>query len=39
MYLLVSGPLALFARPEMRAERYSYGVITPSAALGLLKAI
>lgn len=39
MYLLVSGPLALFARPEIRAERYSYSVITPSAALGLLKAI
>ena len=39
MFLKVSGPFALFARPEMRAERYSYEVITPSAAEGLLKAI
>lgn len=39
MFLRVTGPLALFARPEMRAERYSYDMIPPSAAQGLLKSI
>lgn len=35
----VSGPLALFTRPEMKVERVSYDVITPSAARGILEAI
>ncbi len=33
------GDRALFTRPEMKAERVSYDVITPSAARGLLEAI
>lgn len=37
--LLVSGPLACFTRPEMKVERVSYDVITPSAARGILEAI
>jgi len=32
MYLKVTGPFALFARPEIRAERISYDFMTPSAA-------
>lgn len=35
----VSGPLALFTRPEMKVERVSYEVLTPSAARGILEAI
>ena len=35
----VWGPYALFSRPELKAERYSYDVMTPSAARGLLEAI
>lgn len=35
----VWGPRALFARPEMKVERVSYDVITPSAARGILDAI
>jgi CRISPR-associated protein Cas5d len=35
----VSGPYALFTRPEMKVERVSYDVITPSAARGILEAI
>jgi len=35
----VSGPLACFTRPELRAERVSYEVMTPSAARGILEAI
>lgn len=35
----VWGPYALFSRPEMKVERCSYDVITPSAARGLLEAI
>jgi CRISPR-associated protein Cas5d len=34
-----SGPLACFTRPELKAERVSYPVITPSAAKGILEAI
>jgi CRISPR-associated Cas5-like protein len=30
---------ALFSRPEMKVERFSYDVITPSAARGILEAI
>ena len=37
--LKVWGPLALFTRPENKAERLSYDVITPSAARGILDAI
>ncbi len=33
------GPRALFSRPEMKVERVSYDVITPSAARGVLEAI
>lgn len=35
----VSGPRACFTRPEMKAERVSYGVITPSAARGIIEAV
>ncbi len=35
----VWGDYALFSRPELRVERYSYDVITPSAARGILEAI
>lgn len=35
----VSGPYALFTRPEMKVERVSYDVITPSAARGILEAV
>lgn len=35
----VWGYYALFTRPEMKAERCSYDVITPSAARGILEAI
>lgn len=37
--LHVWGERALFTRPEMKAERVSYDVMTPSAARGLLEAI
>ena len=37
--LLVSGEYACFTRPEMKAERVSYDVMTPSAARGILEAI
>ncbi len=33
------GPLACFTRPELKAERMSYAVPTPSAARGLFEAI
>ena len=35
----VWGDYALFTRPEMKVERVSYDVITPSAARGILEAI
>lgn len=35
----VWGDYALFSRPELKVERYSYDVMTPSAARGLLEAI
>ncbi len=35
----VSGKNALFTRPEMKVERVSYDVMTPSAARGILEAI
>lgn len=37
--LRVSGAHACFTRPEMKAERVSYDVMTPSAARGILEAI
>lgn len=37
--LRARGPLACFTRPEMKAERVSYEVMTPSAARGLFEAI
>ncbi len=37
--LRVWGEYALFTRPEMKVERVSYDVITPSAARGLIEAI
>lgn len=37
--LLVEGPRACFTRPEMKAERVSYDVITPSAARGIIEAV
>lgn len=35
----VQGAYALFTRPEMRVERMSYDVITPSAARGIIEAV
>ena len=35
----VRGPFACFTRPEMKVERVSYPVMTPSAARGVLEAI
>ena len=35
----VWGKYALFSRPEMKTERVSYDVITPSAARGLIEAV
>lgn len=37
--LKVRGEYACFTRPEMKVERVSYDVITPSAARGILEAI
>lgn len=37
--LQIWGNLALFTRPEMKVERVSYDVITPSAARGIVEAI
>src|SRR5208283_1092024 len=36
---LVSGEFACCIRPEMKVERVSYDVMTPSAARGILEAI
>ena len=35
----VRGPYALFTRPEMKVERVSYDIITPSAARGIIEAV
>lgn len=35
----VQGRYALFTRPEMKVERVSYDIITPSAARGIIEAI
>jgi CRISPR-associated protein Cas5d len=37
--IIVSGSLAIFSRPELKVERVSYPVITPSAARGVFEAI
>lgn len=37
--VLIEGPRACFTRPEMKAERVSYDVITPSAARGIIEAV
>lgn len=37
--LAVWGDLALFSRPDLRVERVSYPVITPSAARGVFEAV
>lgn len=37
--LRIEGEFACFTRPEMKVERVSYDVITPSAARGILEAI
>jgi len=39
IHLKTWGDLACFTRPEMKVERVSYSVMTPSAARGLLEAI
>jgi CRISPR-associated protein Cas5d len=39
LHLRTWGDLACFTRPEMKVERVSYPVITPSAARGLLESI
>lgn len=37
--LKVWGEYACFTRPEMKVERVSYDVMTPSAARGILEAV
>jgi len=37
--LRARGPLACFTRPELKVERVSYPVMTPSSARGLLEAV
>lgn len=37
--LKVWGPYACFTRPEMKVERVSYDIMTPSAARGILEAV
>jgi CRISPR-associated protein Cas5d len=34
-----SGPLAIFSRPELKTERFSYQVPTPSALRGIVEAV
>jgi CRISPR-associated protein Cas5d len=35
----ISGEYACFSRPELKVERVSYDVITPSAARGIIEAV
>ena len=37
--IIVSGDFACWTRPELKVERVSYDVPTPSALIGLLKSI
>ena len=39
VHLRVWGDWACFTRPEMKVERVSYPVMTPSAARGILEAV
>jgi CRISPR-associated protein Cas5d len=39
MLIRVSGPMALYTRPEFKVERVSYDTLTPTAAQGILEAI
>jgi len=39
LHLRARGQLACFTRPELKVERVSYPVITPSAARGLIEAV
>ena len=39
MRIEVWGPYGCFSRPEMKTERVSYDIITPSAARGLVESI
>lgn len=39
LVVAVRGPYACFTRPELKSERVSYPVMTPSAAKGILEAI
>src|SRR5260370_39104879 len=39
IHVRVSGDRACFTRPEMKVERVSYDVMTPSAARGILEAV
>lgn len=39
MQIEVWGKYALFTRPELKTERVSYEVITPSAARGLIESV
>lgn len=39
MLLEIKGKRALFSRPELKVERHSYDVPTPSAIMGILKAV
>lgn len=39
LMLRIRGPVACFTRPELKAERVSYPVMTPSAARGVLEAV
>ena len=39
MRVEITGRYAMFSRPEMRAERFSYEVPTPSAMIGILRCI
>lgn len=39
MVVQVGGEAALFSRPELKVERVTYPVLTPSAAVGVLEAI
>ena len=37
--LIVEGPMALFTMPEFNIERFTYDILTPSAAVNILKSI
>ncbi len=37
--ILIKGDYACFTRPEMKVERVSYDIITPSAARGIIEAV